>query len=218
MYYLTLTSDKLLIATQTSPIYRGENLSDSVRIIIPKVVESVSLETATVFLNYVRSDRTGDLDLLIRADEEYDETHYQYLFPIDSKLTRLPGEICIWLTIYSGSPCAPTITKSSEYTMIVSSAKNSDDYIDSNATAIYKLKTRIDEVAKQIPDDLKIAPDLSGESTRLHLSVEDMPIGVGVPYSTQSGGGSTPPDPDDDGMIEFDKDPDTSGDDGMIEF
>ena len=215
MYYLTLTIDKLLIATQTSPIYRGENLSDSVRIIIPKVVESVSLETATVFLNYVRSDRTGDLYLLIRADEEYDETHYQYLFPIDSKLTRLSDEICIWLTIYSGNPCAPTITKSSEYTMIVSSAKNSDDFIDSgasddfidsSASAIYKLKTRIDEVANQIPDDLKIAPDQSGESTRLHLSVEDTLIGIGVPYSTQSGGGSTPTDPidpDDDGMIEF---------------
>ena len=215
MYYLTLTSDKLLIATQTSPIYRGENLSDSVRIIIPKVVESVSLETATVFLNYVRSDRTGDLYLLIRADEEYDETHYQYLFPIDSKLTRLSDEICIWLTIYSGNPCAPTITKSSEYTMIVSSAKNSDDFIDSgasddsidsSASAIYKLKTRIDEVANQIPDDLKIVSDQSGESTRLHLSVEDTLIGIGVPYSTQSGGGSTPTDPidpDDDGMIEF---------------
>lgn len=201
MYTIILTDDKELIATQTQPVYVGENLSETVQFILPATIEDVKLDTATVFLSYVKQDGTGDLDTLTRIGD-YDTTHYSYCFPIDSKVTKHAGNLCMWLIIYSGSPCSPTVTKSSEYMFVVSPSRDTSDMIDSSVTAIYKLKAQIDDIVnnqipaleEQIPDDLSVVP---GDPNRLHLSREDEIIGDGVACMN-----SSEPD-DEDGMIIF---------------
>ncbi len=56
---------------------------------------------------------------------------------------KVPGEVCSWLQIFSGTPSNPTIAKSGECLLYVEESKNMDDYIcDHQLSAIYEMQRR----------------------------------------------------------------------------
>ena len=145
MFYIKLGNDKSVVVTVREPIIQGENLSQKIRFLIPVVVDDIDVLSASIYLNYIRADGTPDIVILERIDEKYNDGYYQYTFPVDCKLTRYAGDVCIWLHIFSGSPSNPSNTKSDECAIQIQASKNMDDYLcDHQITAIYQLQKSIE--------------------------------------------------------------------------
>lgn len=134
--------------TVKEPIHRGDNLNKKLLFLIPKTIDEVDIQTASVFLNYIRADGIPDVVCLERMEKDYNQDYFQYSLPLTCRLTKCPGEVCTWIQIYSGTPSNPTIAKSSECLLYVEDSKNMDDYIcDHQLTAIYQLKKKIESTS-----------------------------------------------------------------------
>ena len=140
MFYIKL-EDRALIPTVTEPIYRGDNLNQKIRFLIPHDVDDIEVATAMLYLCYVRADGVADVAVLERDEADYNETYYQYAFPVDCKLTKYPGEVCAWLNIYNGDVSQPMVAKTGEVVLRVQASKNMDDYLcDHQMSALYALQ------------------------------------------------------------------------------
>ena len=123
MLYIKLDGDMSLVITVNEPIYRGDNLSQKITYLIPTVVGEIDMLTASVFLSYVRADGVADVVVLDRSETPYNESYFQYTFPINCKLSKYPGEVCTWIQIYSGTPSNPVIAKTGECMLQVQESK-----------------------------------------------------------------------------------------------
>jgi len=150
MLYIKLDEDMNLGITVNEPIYRGDRLNQKIIYLLPLTVGDIDMQSATVYLSYIRADGTADIALLVRMEEKYNDNYYQYTLPITSTLTRFAGEICSWLQIYAGSPRNPMIAKSGECMLHIQDSKNMDEYIsDRNLRLIYEMQRYMEDKVEQ---------------------------------------------------------------------
>ena len=162
MTYIKLTNEMELLVTKRDFIYRGDNMSSAVIFLIPLNVSGINVKSASVFLSYVRADGTPDIVILEPDSSMYDSVHYKYILPVTCKLSRYPGEVCMWLQIYSGDSTNPTVKKSGNCTIHVLDSKNLDDCLeDHQLTALYQLKKKLDEITDSTTEN----PDGSGDTS-----------------------------------------------------
>ena len=145
MFYIKLDENMDLVTTVREPLFRGDNLNRKLVYLIPLTVGDIDMLTAYVYLNYIRADGVADVAVLERMEEKYNESYYQYTFPVTCKLTKYPGEVCTWMQIYTGTPSNPSIQKTGECMLQIQESKNIDDYLcDHQVTAIYQLQKQIE--------------------------------------------------------------------------
>ncbi len=132
-------------------------------------------------------------------EEKYNELYYQYTLPVTSKLTRYPGEICMWLQVYSGPANKPSVSKSSECILPILASTDMDEYIsDRNLGLIYSMQrqmedkieraeevlgARIDETNASLEEGLARKADnvvFNEEDGSLQLMSGDEPIGDAI--------------------------------------
>ena len=192
MLYIKLDSDMDLVITVNEPIYRGDNLSRKITYLLPLTVGEIDMATACVFLNYVRADGTPDIVLLDRLPEKYNESYYQYTFPIDCKLTKYPGEVCTWMQIYTGTPSNPTISKTGECMLYIMESKNMDDYLcDHQVTAIYQLHKSMSAGFEQMEEAIAAKADniiFHSDDSTIQLVSNGEPVGDRILISSQEVG------------------------------
>lgn len=82
MFYIKLDENMDLIITAKTPIYRGDNLNQKIVYLIPTQVEEIDMASATVYLLYIRADGVADVVSLEPMEEKYNETYFQYTFPL----------------------------------------------------------------------------------------------------------------------------------------
>ncbi len=156
MFYIKLDNSMDLVITAREPLYRGDNLNQKITYLIPYQVGDIDMASAYVYLNFVRSDGVADVVTLERLEEPYNDSYYQYTIPVTCKLTSYPGEVCTWMQIYSGSPSAPIIAKTSECMLQIQDSKNIDDYIcDHQLTALYQIHKRLNDKLEQMEAQLQ---------------------------------------------------------------
>lgn len=182
MLYMKLTSGMDLVVTSYEPIYRGDHLNQKITFLIPVRVGDINIEAAAVYLSYVRADGTADIALLVRDKEKYNEQYFQYYLPVISTLSRYPGEVCMFLQIFSGPPRHPTIAKSGECILRVIDSKNMDEYItDRNLRLIYEMQRymedKLEEAETTLTDRINNTDDiLARKADNLIFNPEDSTI------------------------------------------
>lgn len=145
MFYIKLDENMDLVTTVREPLFRGDNLNRKIVYLVPLKVGDIDMLTAYVYLNYIRADGVADVVVLERMEEMYNESYYQYTFPVTCKLTRYPGEVCTWMQIYTGTPSNPSVQKTGECMLQIQESKNIDDYLcDHQVTAIYQLQKQME--------------------------------------------------------------------------
>ena len=155
MTYITLTNDMSLLVTQSTPIYRGDNMSSAITFLLPLTVDKIDLATATVFLSYIRDDGEPDMVILNRLTEKYNQSYYQYVLPVTCKLSKYPGQINMWLQICDDNKtCRPSIKKSGECFIRIHESKNMDSLVgDRHLTAVYQLLKKCDKLSEDTSTD-----------------------------------------------------------------
>lgn len=146
MFYIKLDDQNDLVITAREPIFRGDNLNHKIIFLIPHKVGELDTLASTVYLTYIRADETADVVLLERMEQEYNESYYQYTFPVNCSMTRYPGELVMFLQIFSGPYQNPSISKSGECYLHVTASTNMDEYIsDRNLSLISQMRRYMDK-------------------------------------------------------------------------
>lgn len=145
MFYIKLDDQNDLVITAREPIFRGDSLSHKIIFLIPHKVSELDTLASTIYLTYIRADETADVILLERMEQDYNESYYQYTFPADCSMTRYPGELVMFLQIFSGPYNNPSISKSGECYLQVIASTNIDEYIsDRNLGLIDQMQRYMD--------------------------------------------------------------------------
>lgn len=98
MYSIVMDKNKCLIKSCGITLYQGESLIDKLQFLIPKEYNGFDLGTFTAKVIYILPGNvSGSEDLSINK-ELYNDTHYSFTFPIDSKISTIAGDVTLHLT------------------------------------------------------------------------------------------------------------------------
>lgn len=98
MYSIVMDKNKFLIKSCGITLYQGESLIDKLQFLIPKEYNGFDLGTFTAKVIYILPGNvSGSEDLSINK-ELYNDTHYSFTFPIDSKISTIAGDVTLHLT------------------------------------------------------------------------------------------------------------------------
>lgn len=165
MFYIKLDDQNDLVITAREPIFRGDSLNHKIIFLIPHKVGELDILTSTIYLTYIRADETADVVLLERMEQDYNESYYQYTFPVDCAMTRYPGELVMFLQIFSGPYNNPSISKSGECYLQVMASTNMDEYIsDRNLSLIDQMQRYMDSKVEKTETVLNERIDKTAET------------------------------------------------------
>lgn len=98
MYSIVMDKNKCLIKSCGITLYQGESLIDKLQFLIPKEYNGFDLGTFTAKVRYtLPGNVSGSEDLNINK-ESYNDTHYSFTLPIDSKISTIAGDVTLHLT------------------------------------------------------------------------------------------------------------------------
>lgn len=98
MYSIVMDKNKFLIKSCGITLYQGESLIDKLQFLIPKEYNGYDLGTFTAKVRYILPGNvSGSEDLNINK-ELYNDTHYSFTLPIDSKISTIAGDVTLYLT------------------------------------------------------------------------------------------------------------------------
>lgn len=98
MYSIVMYKNKCLIKSCGITLYQGESLIDKLQFLIPKEYNGFDLGTFTAKVRYILPGNvSGSEDLNINK-ESYNDTHYSFTLPIDSKISTIAGDVTLHLT------------------------------------------------------------------------------------------------------------------------
>lgn len=165
MFYIKLDDQNDLVITAREPIFRGDSLNHKIIFLIPHKVGELDTLASTIYLTYIRADETADVVLLERMEQDYNESYYQYTFPVDCSMTRYPGELVMFLQVFSGPYNNPSIAKSGECYLQVMASTNIDEYIsDHNLSLIEQMRHYMDSKVEHTESVLNERIDKTDEA------------------------------------------------------
>lgn len=98
MYSIVMDKNKFLIKSCGIVIHQGESLVDKIQFLIPKDYNGYDLSTFTSKVRYILPGNvSGSEDLTINK-ELYNDTHYSFILPVDSKISTIAGDVILYLT------------------------------------------------------------------------------------------------------------------------
>jgi hypothetical protein len=137
-------------------VYQGDQLTDTLVFLLPASLGDMDLTSASVFLTYIRSDGSANIEMLEQAQNMYG-TYLQFSLSIASKLTKLAGNLTLWLNIYC-SESQQQVTQSSTYTMTIATKADTTAYsFDDQLSAMLLLQRQLNELDRTKADGLVYA-------------------------------------------------------------
>ena len=190
-FYIKLCDDKCLVPTIRNPVYRGENLSQSLIFLLPHTVDDIDLGEATIFMNYVRPDGSVNIVSLDKMDADYSDTYMQYRLPVTCALTWFAGECRIWLQIMAGDPYLPLVAKTSECVVFVHRSCDLDSCIpDGYIAELYRIERKLEKSVEEINAVLAVKADnmvFYAEDSTIQFLSNGQPVGDRIKVSASEG-------------------------------
>lgn len=168
MYTILLTEEKSLIATEKEAIMQASNLVDKLRFLVPFTIGDNDMSTFTkITLEYITPvSREYRVDILQKAEEFYESeagNYFQYILPVNTKLTAEAGDIELQLTFYNmlmtadgevespvfkTQPCIVKIIPVANWSQYVASADFTQ--LDQRILEIMAIQEQINDTQEQI--------------------------------------------------------------------
>lgn len=96
-----MSKDKTLVITKSSTTYEGEHNAESIKIIVPKLINGNNTNECLIWLNFINSDNLGRAIDVTKFLQDYSDQYYSLEIPMDNIFTYKSGNINIWLKILS---------------------------------------------------------------------------------------------------------------------
>ena len=140
--YNKINPDKSISVSSGSPNYKGENITNSLRFLIPPDLNGIDITNATIELNIINSLNAGNIYPLTVDTVPYNETLLSYTYEITTLFTNNPDTYSYWLTITSSEN---EVLKTATSTFVVGDKPQSTSIIpDSEQDLIDNIIYRIE--------------------------------------------------------------------------
>lgn len=233
MYYILVTNQNEMYATQVQRIMHRSKLVDDLFFVVEQTYNGHDMAQASVVMEYIRPvSRKYETEYLTLSAEKYNDTYLQYHLPIDTNLTQEVGKVEIALTfamteLDASGNGIQRVRKISPMTIEVLPVAAWADIIPDSALSaldqrIIKLDAQMRALSECTPGESVASVDniaYNAEDDTLQLSANGVPVGNkvsvkdmledGVPVIDLNGG---------DMPIQPDEPSDENEDDGIVEF
>lgn len=224
MYTILVTDGHELRATQRERIMQRSSLVDKFHFLVPPNYDSLDMSATTVCMEYLTpASREYRSEILVASEELYKD-HLEFIVPMDTKLTREPGDLEIQLTFTMVSMNADGtvnqyVRKTSPTTItIVPIAAWADVIPDDALTALDQRLIALNAMANQLADINNALADsipntLVEKDGKLHIGIDGEPLVDSVGVDVVFPGIKDINDSADDGLIELFEDSEDDEDD-----
>ena len=169
--YVKMQTDKSLVVTVPTTIYRGEANADTLIFLLPVQYDYISVADCTVMLRYIDPKDVGHSEQLSLQPEMYNQ-YLQYAIRIDTKLTDIAGSVRLWLSCVSSNDNA--VFKTGELTITIRESVAIEEHLPpEDLDQIDKLVLAVENLERTKADNLVY----DAEDGSLQLSAEGVLIG-----------------------------------------
>lgn len=155
---LKMSKDKTLTVTKSGNTYQDENNAETIKIILPKVINSIDLKDCYIYLSFINQQGLGNVSDLTEYVTDYSEDYYVIEVPMYQMFTYEPGTIEMWIKVLH----SPTemVAKTNEVTYTIKPHKEIEGTIPEQEMSIIdglvmKLDStaiKVDEVSGRVQD------------------------------------------------------------------
>ena len=153
-----MSKDKTLTVTKSGNTYQDENNAETIKIILPKVINSIDLKDCYIYLSFINQQGLGNVSDLTEYVTDYSEDYYAIEVPMYQMFTYEPGTIEMWIKVLH----SPTqmVAKTNEVTYTIKPHKEIEGTIPEQEMSIIdglvmKLDStaiKVDEVSGRVQD------------------------------------------------------------------
>ena len=155
---LKMSKDKTLTVTKSGNTYQDENNAETIKIILPKVINSIDLKDCYIYLSFINQQGLGNVSDLTEYVTEYSDDYYVIEVPMYQMFTYEPGTIEMWIKLLH----SPTqmVAKTNVVTYTIQSHKEIDGTIPEQEMSIIDSLTmklditaiKVDKVSGRVQD------------------------------------------------------------------
>ena len=153
-----MSKDKTLTVTKSGNTYQDENNAETIKIILPKVINSIDLKDCYIYLSFINQQGLGNVSDLTEYVTEYSDDYYVIEVPMYQMFTYEPGTIEMWIKVLH----SPTqmVAKTNEVVYTIKPHKEIEGTIPEQEMSIIdglvmKLDStaiKVDEVSGRVQD------------------------------------------------------------------
>ena len=94
-----MSKDKTLTVTKSGNTYQDENNAETIKIVLPKIINSIDLKDCYIYLSFINQQGLGNVSDLTEYVTDYSEDYYVIEVPMYQKFTYEPGTIEMWIKV-----------------------------------------------------------------------------------------------------------------------
>lgn len=153
-----MSKDKTLTVTKSGNTYQDENNAETIKIILPKVINSIDLKDCYIYLSFINQQGLGNVSDLTVYITDYSDDYYVIEVPMYQMFTYEPGTIEMWIKVLH----SPTqmVAKTNEVVYTIKPHKEIEGTIPEQEMSIIdglvmKLDStaiKVDEVSGRVQD------------------------------------------------------------------
>ena len=153
-----MSKDKSLVITRSGNTYQDENNAETIKIILPKVINSIDLKDCYIYLSFINQQGLGNVSDLTEYITDYLDDYYVIEVPMYQMFTYEPGTIEMWIKVLH----SPTqmVAKTNEVVYTIKPHKEIEGTIPEQEMSIIdglvmKLDStaiKVDEVSGRVQD------------------------------------------------------------------
>lgn len=153
-----MSKDKTLTVTKSGNTYQDENNAETIKIILPKEINSIDLKDCYIYLSFINQQGVGNVSDLTEYVTDYLEDYYVIDVPMYQTFTYEPGTVEMWIKVLH----TPTkmVAKTNEVTYTIKPHKEIEGTIPEQEMSIIdglvmKLDStaiKVDEVIGRVQD------------------------------------------------------------------
>lgn len=153
-----MSKDKTLVITKSGNTYQDENNAETIKIILPKEINSIDLKDCYIYLSFINQQGVGNVSDLTEYVTDYLEDYYVIDVPMYQMFTYEPGTVEMWIKVLH----TPTkmVAKTNEVTYTIKQHKEIEGTIPEQEMSIIdglvmKLDStaiKVDEVIGRVQD------------------------------------------------------------------
>ena len=187
--YIKMNSDKSLVITVQTTIYRGEQNADMITFLIPAEYEGKNVADCSVSMRYVLPDGTGLSDVLAYQPETY-RGYLQYRTPANTRMTSQAGTVTIWLNCFDEDN--NVLFKTGEAPVVIRPSRDISDYLpQDDLDQIDLLSAKIADLERRKADNivfhtedntLQLLSEGAEIGDRIEVNVDECESAVYVPH------------------------------------
>ena len=144
-----MSKDKTLTVTKSGNTYQDENNAETIKIILPKVINSIDLKDCYVYLSFINQQGLGNVSDLTEYITDYLDDYYVIEVPMYQMFTYEPGTIEMWIKVLH----SPTemVAKTNEITYTIKPHKEIEGTIpEQEMSIIDSLTMKLDSTAIKV--------------------------------------------------------------------